>query len=176
MAVLGTVLGLGVLLMAVLAYHGLFSKVEVTEGEKGPLVFAYQDFVGDYKKTGPVFSRVNDVLNVAGIKPTLGIGHYLDNPSQVPQEQLRSKCGSVIDEKDVPLVSKLEGIKIGRMERKPSLLATMPVRSPLSYMLCPIKAYPALGAAAKKIGKKPMDAYEIYDMTQKQVFYVLRYE
>jgi len=166
-----------VLLVAMIAfgyYIGLFSTPKVTEQTMGEYIYAYEEFVGDYKKTAPVFENVNKILANLGVKSTRGIGVYFDNPKEVPTDKLRSNCGSIIEEQDYPKVDTIATtLKIGKLNSGQSIVVELPLKNVISYMVGPMKAYPALMKYAQAKNFKTTLAYEIYDMAAKKIYYVM---
>lgn len=175
-----TALCLGISVLVVigfLAYLGLFSSLPVMEKEMGPYTLVYDSFVGDYKDTGPVFERVHQALLKEGITAVDGIGIYHDDPAQVPADQRRSDCGSVLPEKDLGRVPELQQkYKIKVLEKKLSMVAVFPVKNTLSYMLGPMKGYKALADYAGAKGYRLAEPYEYYDMVEKKVCFVMPIE
>ncbi|OQY40703.1 MAG: hypothetical protein B6229_01035 [Spirochaetaceae bacterium 4572_7] len=66
----------------------------------------------------------------------MGIGIYLDDPSSVAVDELRSEGGVVIDEDDI---SKLDinrnNYKIKNLEKTDYAVITFPFKNKLSYMV-----------------------------------------
>jgi hypothetical protein len=167
----------GVIIIGVggyLGYLGAFSSPAVTESFTGPYTFAYEEFIGDYKESGPVFDRVYGALKSAGFNTTRGIGVYFDNPAEVPAHKLRSHCGVLIDRNDTARIPDLEKqFKIGRIGLRKSMVAEFPIRGSLSYMIGPMRAYPALAAYSKGKGYGIDVSYEVYDENSKRIYYIV---
>lgn len=170
----------GVLLIAVisiviyLAYLGMFSTYDPVEKEMGPYTFVYEDFTGPYKETGPIFQKVYDALKAEGIKTERGMGIYFDDPRKVAEDKLRSKCGSIIEDKDAEKFDKVKDkFKVLAVEKGSAVVVTFPIKSSMSYMLGPMKCYPILNKYVKEKGYKPVgNAYELYDMKKEVTYYV----
>src|SRR3989339_1202401 len=92
---------LAVILVAIfgfLYYMGMFSLITPAEKMMGPYTMVYEEFVGDYSKSGPVFEKVYKALVAEGVTTTRrGIGVYYDNPRDVPADKRRSDCGAIIE-------------------------------------------------------------------------------
>lgn len=162
----------GVIGVIVFGINGLFYKPSAVEKVMGPYHFAYEDFVGPYSKTYPVFNRVYKLLTDNNILNTIGIGIYHDDPSKVASEKLRSSCGSVISESDMDKAASL-GLKTGILEKKESIVVEFPVKSSLSYMLAPSKCYPVLAKYIEEKGYEMTAPYEIYDIPGKKMYVVM---
>ncbi|MBU0630724.1 MAG: GyrI-like domain-containing protein [Candidatus Margulisbacteria bacterium] len=169
---------LAVALVIWVYYMGLFNKLEVTEREVGPYTLVYEDYIGPYQNTGAVVQAVYDRLAKDGIKPTDGFGIYLDDPSKVKQEKLRSQVGCVINENNLPLFYKVsDTYKVINWKRGKVLATEFPIRNPLSYMFGPMKAYPELARYMKK--KKITEdqiglCMEYYDMASNKIIFMFQ--
>ena len=161
-----------------LAYMGLLGSLEVREEIQGPFTLAYEDFKGPYSQTGPVFQKVYDRLKKDGIETHRGIGIYFDDPHSVPESDLRSQCGSIIEADQMESFQKVaDSYSIRTLPEQNSLTVQLPIRNSLSYMFGPMKAYPALTEEARKRSlnlKSP--PYELYDMKEGVILYVLPIE
>jgi DNA gyrase inhibitor GyrI len=154
-----------------LHYMGIFTSINITERQIGPYTYAYEEFVGPYQNTVPVFVRVNNFLSAQNVTAGNGIGVYFDNPAQVPAYKLRSNCGAVIDETDTVKLSAvpLQQLKIGSIEQMNCAAAEFPIKNFLSYMFAPMKVYPAISKYMADKGYKPRESYEIYDVPDKKI-------
>ncbi len=154
-----------------LAYLGMFSTVAVAEKEMGPYTMVYESFVGPYAQSGQVFERLYKSLKADGIEAEDGIGIYYDDPRKVPANQLRSDCACVLTPEQVVKAQSLgTKYRFKTLERSPCLVAEFPIRNPMSYMIAPMKTYPALAEAAKAKGLATGAPYEYYTMKLKQMF------
>lgn len=151
---------------------GFFYTPQAKQGETGPYYYAYEDFTGSYSRTYPVFSRVYAKLNDAGIKNSIGIGIYYDDPETVPAEKLRSSCGSVIDKADEAKAA-AAGLKTGYIGRTKSVIVEFPVRINFAYMFAPRKIYPVLKKYLKENNIQNGAPYEIYDVANKKMMTVI---
>ncbi|MBI5699024.1 hypothetical protein HZC35_01775 [Candidatus Saganbacteria bacterium] len=160
-----------VALLGYLAYLGAFSSLKVAEMKMGPYVLVFEDYMGPYSGIGPVLNRVNASLKEVGIESSKGFGIYLDDPKLVKADKLRSKLGFIIEAKDQSQVGKR--YKVMKWPAQNCLTAELPIRSNLSYMIGPLKAYPAFAQYAKEKGIKTSQAMEIYDMPARKIFFIM---
>jgi hypothetical protein len=170
----GMLLALTLSAAGYLGYLGMFSSVTVTERQMGPYVFAYQDFIGPYSQTMRIFSDVDAMLAKEGVKAERGLGVYYDNPDLVPAQELRSRCGSVIEEKDsgkIPAVSKR--LSIGSFPKSDCVVAEFPIKTGLSFVVGPVKVYPLISKYMLAKGYKTGESYELYDMPNKKTYYIM---
>jgi hypothetical protein len=160
--------------IAFLAYMGLLFPLKAYEAEMGPYTIAYESFTGPYAKTGPVFARVYEALKAEKIATVRGLGIYYDDPATVAADKLRSDCGVVIEDSDLARFNRVRGkFQVKRLARMKSVVVEFPIRTPLSYMFGPMKAYPALMRYAQAKGYKMAGSYELYDEPQGKIFFVL---
>jgi len=163
-----------VLLLAFLTYMGIFSSPQAYESKMGPFTIIYESFTGPYAETGPVFNKVFEALKAEGIETTRGLGIYYDDPSKVPPDKLRSDCGIVIEEKDLAKFNQIKNkFKVKHLPQKDSVVIEFPIRNMLSYMIGPMKAYPALMKYAEEKGYQWGRSYELYDEDQGKIFFVM---
>jgi hypothetical protein len=155
-------------------YMGMFNGVKVSMRNVGPYTYVYESFIGPYKDTGKVFDRVYKELRADGVHTDSAIGIYYDDPNTVKASKLHSDCGCILEEKDLSrLPALLEKYKIKTVGAKMRLAAEFPYRNVLSYMIGPAKVYPVLMSEALKNGSKVVSVFEVYDMTEKKILYVI---
>jgi hypothetical protein len=163
-----------VALLGYLAYLGVFSALKVTEQKLGPYTLAYAEYMGPYSGSGPILTRVNNSLKQDGVECTKGFGIYFDDPKQVAADKLRSKLGCIIEAKDLAKFGKVSRkYKIMKWPARDCLVTEFPIRSDLSYMIGPMKAYPELNKALKAKGYKMSTVMELYDMPAKKILYIM---
>jgi hypothetical protein len=160
-----------------LIFMGFFKKIELAERITGPYTYVYRDFKGPYSKTKKVFDEVYDIVRAEGIEPTKGIGIYYDDPAKVPANELRSRCGSIIEGAALEKLPVLkEKLKTDKIPERQSLVVEFPIKNALSYMIGPMKAYPVLAKAAKEKNYTFTEAgIEIYDVPGKKIYYIFQF-
>ncbi|MDC0977623.1 GyrI-like domain-containing protein [bacterium] len=164
-----------VILLLYMSYLGMFRSVKVVEQATGPYTYVYQEFTGDYKLTGPIFGNIYQELKKAGIETSLGFGVYYDDPQTKPAEELRSDCGIVIAPEDAAKAAMItKNFKIGKLEVATRAVVVFPIKNKSSYMIGPMKAYPALIKYAKEMNYEEMVVgYELYDHANKKTVYMM---
>ena len=167
-----------VMFWGVLAYHGFFSSIEIVEKETGPYTFATKRFVGSYYKVGPTMKEVDSWLRENGVIATKGVGLFYDDPEKVAQEELRSDVGNVLENADEQILAKVrEKFTVKNIARQKALVIEFPIKSPLSYMLAPIKVYPMISKYWKDKGYPEMTdggfSIEIDDIDGKVTTYIM---
>ena len=163
-----------ILLVAWLAYMGIFGSVKVTEREMGPYTIVYDNYVGPYANTMKVFEKVYKAVKSVSVESVAGIGIYYDIPGKVASDKLRSSCGAVIDPKDIRKIYPLrKQFKVMALPKKMSMVAEFPIRNSLSFMIGPMKGYPAIMNYMKEKGYKMAMPYEYYDMKTNKILYVM---
>ena len=165
-----------ILIFLLMLYLGMFQKMKVTQKEMGPYIIAYEHFVGPYSKTFTAFNNVYNVLLENNIETQLGLGIYYDDPSKVPADQLRSDCGSVLEGEAIAKANLLKDkISIKEINKTNCIVTTFPIKNPMSYMVGPMKAYPALTKYAKENNVELGSlSYEVYDMPNKTIYFVFQ--
>jgi hypothetical protein len=159
-----------------LSFLGFFKKIKTAERMTGPYTYVYRDFKGPYSKTKKVFDEVYEIVRAEGIEPAKGIGVYYDDPAKVSANELRSRCGCIIEGpalKKLPVLK--EKLKTDKIPERKSLVVEFPVKNKISYMIGPLKAYPALAKAAQEKNYTFTEAgIEIYDVPAKKIYYIFQ--
>ena len=171
--ILIVLLGLALLGLLFFSYMGMFKTVKVTTKTVGPYTGVYEAHIGPYEQTSKTFDKVCATLKKAGIPKKRAIGVYYDNPQIVAKAKLHSDCGFIIDDKNLKAVKKLKNneLKVITFKKSESLIVSFPIRNSFSYMIGPMKAYPALMKTVRAKGYKTTNAFEIYDT--KAIYFVM---
>lgn len=172
---------LAIIIVSLLAFYwyiGGFASLEVKKSTAGGYLVAGLEFTGPYHKVGTTMEKADSTLRSLGIECTKGFGIYYDNPQETPKEELRSYVGNIIENADPAQIKKMEtaGLRVDSIANKDALIVEMNIRSSLSYMIGPMKAYPLLNEKLKSEGCVPSLAFEIYDVPAKKAFYVMHCE
>ncbi len=168
--------GLVVIITLFLAYMGVLFPPTVTEQEKGPYDYIYRSHKGDYSGVGRVFEDVESQIKAAGMKvPSQAIGIYYDDPRQVVASELRSDCGYVTETENI-VANLPDNLKRGHLDKRKSIVVSLPLRNSLSAMLGPMLSYPALSKYAEDRGYKATAVFELYDESTKKIDYVMQIE
>ncbi|TFH43296.1 MAG: hypothetical protein E4G96_01515, partial [Chrysiogenales bacterium] len=133
-------------LFGFIAYSGIFHTVTVSEKAIGPFTMVLKAHKGSYYGTGDVFKEVAKSLN-AFIDPEklLAVGIYYDDPAKVKAEELRSECGFILGRDDLTkIVSLRKSFIIKAFPKTTCMVGEFPIKTPLSYMIGPSRAYPKL--------------------------------
>ena len=89
-------------------------------------------------------TKVYEALSGAGITTITGAGVYYDDPAVVTGSELRSDVGAIIDAKDIGKLVANKDIKITTLTAGTKIVVEFPLKNSLSYMIGPMKAYPAI--------------------------------
>ena len=168
---------LALIVLVFLWYAGFFNKIVVNEREEGGYVVAGEEFTGAYAKVGPTMNKVDSLIRELGVECTRGFGIYYDDPKVTPKEECRSYVGNVIEEKDFEHLESIKalGLKMDSIQKTCALVIEFPVRSVLSYMVGPMKAYPALTEYSQEKSMIPVLLFELYDVPDKKAYYIMQY-
>jgi hypothetical protein len=155
------------------AYSGLFRSVEVSERSIGPFTMVLKAHRGSYYETQKIFKEVNDSLAKAiDTKKLKGVGIYYDDPAKVKKEDLRSECGYIVDERDLGKIIPLKnGLIIREFKETRCVTGEFPIKTFLSYVFGPSKAYPKLSRHLEEKKYTADYAIEIYDMQSRVITY-----
>lgn len=143
-------------LVAVYAWWGGFSPVEIREQSRGPYTYAYLEHTGDYAKLPKVQAQVLHELNKAGIEAGDAITVLYSNPDVVAKGARRARTGYLIP--------------AGARPAAPLLKAEIPHRPVLAthvraaILLAPSRAYQALDSYLQARNRGiVMPTVEIYE-------------
>ncbi len=142
----------------VLYYMGMFTQVRLQQFDAPEYRFAYLPHTGPYNEVKETFAQVEKFLDKAKIRYSSACALFLDDPSVVAKENLRSKVGYLVTKLDLlPTTVQSETIPGRRV-----ILATFngtPVVG--SY-----KAYSAMKEWSERNGYKlSLPSLEIYHST-----------
>lgn len=164
-------------IIGILAYHGFFSTPRVTEKEIGPYTVATKRFMGSYYKVGPTMTEVDNGLKEIGIKATKGVGLFWDDPAKVAENKLRSDVGNILENVDAETLNKIKAkYEIKEIGRIRAVVVEYSMKSMLSYMIAPMKVYPAISKYWNEKGyPKDLESFslEIYDLPGKTTLYIM---
>lgn len=174
---LKTVLFVLALLFVVSNYFGAFQTINVRTEFQGGEIIAYEALTGNYKQTAEVTDRIyHSLLDKDNIRTYKGIGIYYDDPSKVPENQLRFEAGCVLD--NIPTV-KIHGLetkyKIKTLPKGKYVVAEFPFKGMPSVLFGIKKVYPAMKKymeAEKITSSEP--SVEIYDVPGKKIIYRIK--
>lgn len=130
------------------------------------------------KEAGEFMTETEKKLKKLDITNNKGFGIYYDDPKKTTDEKCRSFVGGVIEIKDVNKITalKAKGFKIDSARTAPSVVAEFPIKSDLSYMIGPMKAYPAISKYMKEKGYEATLTLEIYDVPQKRILFISQHK
>lgn len=174
--ILGIVfLALLLLGVAILVHAGLFEPIVATPKETGPYTLVYQDHLGSYSQVKPAMDEVYSGLLEMGIETTRGAGVYYDNPQRVPVGKLRSRVGSILEEKDSAKIAQIKKtFKVQEIPQQHSIVVEFPIRNMLSYIIAPAKVYQEVNLIWQQQGYPQYEyAVEIYDVPNKTITFIM---
>lgn len=153
------------IISGLLAYYGMFSPLNVEEKTMGPFSLVYQRHTGEYSGIGPKIEEVRTFLEKElNIYCVRGFGIYLDNPSVTPVEKRRALCGCILDVDDKDIRARVaKRYSIRDIDEGSFVTAEFPSRGKLSYMLGPMKVYPAFEKYFKGKNIPGGPSMEIYE-------------
>lgn len=156
--ILGVVLILAIAVVVLLWYVGLFATPELALGEKGPYHYVYIDRTGPFTEIPLGYQQVDSLVKEQNIQVGISCGAYLDNPSQVAQENLRWRVGYIVGDS----VDTIEPLNFMTIAGREYLVASIKAHP----MVAPMKTYPAIHewlAANPYDAVEDEEAYELYN-------------
>lgn len=140
--------------VAIYAWWGGFSAVDIREGVRGPYTYAYLEHSGDYSKLPELAEEARALLK--GVAHGLPITVLYSNPDQVDVGQRRARTGYLVE----PGVTVRAPLQIDNLPERPVLIA----RVHAGPLLAPSRAYPALDRYLQARGEGiRMPTVEIYE-------------
>ena len=172
--ILSAVVVIVLLLTAVYAYYGGFSKIEIKEESQGGEVFVFEEAVGDYSQTPDITNKIYySLLNDFKIETTKGAGIFIDNPQNTDKNKLRSELGCLLDAPadSATMVKISEKFKIKALPEGKYLVTEFPFKGTMSVFVGIIKVYPAIMDYVEKNNYKQQPLTEIYDTPGEKTIY-----
>ncbi|KAF0134393.1 MAG: hypothetical protein FD145_618 [Candidatus Saganbacteria bacterium] len=165
---------IAVALVGMAFYMGLFSTLKISEIKTEPMTIVYEEFIGPYSETGKVFGNLYKTLKTEKIETSRGLGIYFSDPKTTPPEKQKSQCGAILGKEQLKMIPEIaKKHKIKTIPQMKALATELPIKNVLSYMIGPMKAYPALMKYAQEKGYKTALAMELYDMRKNVIIYLL---
>ena len=154
--ILGVVLVIAIAFVILLWYVGLFASPELAVAERGPYHYVYIDKTGPFAQVPLGQQEADSLVRQQNIEAGIACGMYLDDPSQVGQENLRWRVGFIVGDS----VKTMEPLKFMTIAGGEYLVASIKAHP----MVAPFKTYPAIHAW---LAENPYDAigaaYELYN-------------
>lgn len=162
-----------IIALTVLAYYGLFASVSIKEQEIGPYYLVYEKHIGPYKNTYKTMDSVYyRLFEEDKVETTRGFGIYYDKPGSVPDEQLRSIVGCILDGEGLNKIEELsKKYKIVEFPRSSGLVVVFPYKGVISVFLGIFRVYPKLEKFMAKGNYPHVPVMEIYDVPEKTIQY-----
>jgi hypothetical protein len=162
------------IILGFLYYSGFFSPVNIKEEVKGPHKLVYEEHTGPYRGIKEVNEKVFKSLRDDKIHTHRGFGIYYDNPKEVPEAELKSIGGCIVEIKDYSRIEELKDrYNTKNHPEKHSIVVEFPFTTPLSIMAGIMKVYPELENYLKSNGYKQAPVMEIYDIPAKKIEYII---
>lgn len=159
--ILAAIISFGIYLST---YLGAYKKVEITQGEQGPLKIVYIDHLGPYHKMNKDIEVVEKFFVQDGHPCGRTFGEYIDDPQVTEEARLRAKAGCIVEDypKNLP-----EDFKTGEFAAKKYVIAVF-TGSP---GIGPLKVYPRVNDYMKEHHLQQdgalIEIYEIHSITEK---------
>lgn len=164
----GVIFGLFIALMlGMYAYLGGFSSVVVERGEFGPAEIVYSTHLGPYKGIGESWTKFQKQWEAAGLTECDSLALYLDPPG-TPEANLRSilacRIDALPDAQKAAVKAKLRHFVVPKSK---AVVSSFPYKSGASFVLGPMKVYPAFKKVLEQEKLMPPLGIEIYGVMKK---------
>lgn len=175
------IMGLGVILLAAFFwgwYIGFFKRLKIKDSEEGGFIVVGLEYTGRYSNTGKLMLNVEEKIKTSKITSNVGFGIYYDDPQVIQEDKCRSFIGHILEEKDYDKIPELisVGLKVDRIPKMKAVSTEFPLRNKMSYMIGPMKAYPAISKYMLKKGYRTSESMEIYDLKNKKISYMMKHD
>jgi hypothetical protein len=156
-------------------YVGIFDQLKLSKTEMPEYLVAGISIKGSYQQIGPSFERVDSLLAIHNVSSQIRFGVYYNDPANTPEAELESFVGCVLKAQDFTRLDAIETkeIKLDKIPAGEALSVEMDIRSDLSYMIGPIRAYPVLEAAAERDSLDIALVYELYKLDEEKAQYTM---
>lgn len=172
---------LGVIIIAAFFwgwYIGFFKRLKIKDSEQGGFTVVGLKYTGRYSNTGKLMLNVEQKIKKLKIKSNKGFGIYYDNPQVTPEEKCRSFVGRILEEKDYAKIPELLsiGLKVDTIPRIKAVSSEFPLLNKMSFIMGPMKVYPAISKYMLEKGYKTSASMEIYDLKNKKISYIMQHD
>lgn len=137
--VVAVVLGVVVIVILIGGYNaGVFNRVELQQTTRGPYQIVYLSHTGPYHQIAEKIEQVSAMLHEKNVRTLSACGIFYDDPSTVPQDQLRSKGGFLVEGE----VTAATPFAIETVAPREVIVATVKAHPAVA----PFKTYPKMNA------------------------------
>lgn len=161
---------------AYVAWCGLFTPIQIREEQWNPVTCVYKTHTGPYRETAGIMDAVYEHLLSQGVKSSMGIGIYFDNPENVDKSKLRSAAGCVVPAGISDDVLKGSQYKKTTIPGGGYVVVDFPNRGTASVFIGIMRVYPKLNAYLSAKGIKNTAVIEIYDGSVELIHYLVPVE
>ncbi len=166
-----------ILVISISIFFGSFNIIKFNVEELGPFDVVFEDYIGDYKETGPVMDKIYYDLIEDEIETTKGFGLYYDDPAKVDASELRSKIGVILEPEHK---DKIEFIKTkynyNVLDVEKYVVTSFPYYNKMSIIMGIMKVYPKLAEYVSENDLQMNAVMEIYDIPNKRITYLMKYQ
>ncbi len=162
-------------------YMGMFKKISVKPIALAETYVVYMSYTGPYSKQNEVYKKLEAFAGKENSSE--GIGVYFDDPKTTPKEKTRALVGLIVTEEVynkfmLSAVKAPDDIKFAKLPEFAGFYAQFPYKNPMSFMVGPMKVYPAFYKYYIKEKIKFLDkmvTIEVYDAKLKYIKYYIPY-
>ncbi|MCB1172342.1 MAG: hypothetical protein KDK39_02195 [Leptospiraceae bacterium] len=144
-------IGLGVMLLIILLYMGVFQSIEIKTEKQPAMLLVCQPHTGPYSETMRSFDQLSAAIANTALNDANRAGIYYDNPDKVPAIRLRSAACVIAASAeqraamDQLVTAKSSPLALERLELPGQKYYTtsFPLRNDFSILLGVLRVYPA---------------------------------
>ena len=111
----GAVFAIMLLVFFLVRHLGIFRTVTFDEEVRGPYYVTFQEHTGSYYQISEVISKIEAQIKAKNLDCAKTFGEYLDDPSQVDEDRLRS-YGGCISENPYPAIPGLQSAEFAKQK------------------------------------------------------------
>lgn len=155
-------------------YYGGFNRIEVSQSFQGGETIIYEEMKGPYSQSGKVMDALyHELVEKENIRTVKGIGIYYDNPKNVPEEELRSEIGEILEGISEEKLRELKSRYLVRtLPRGKYIVVEFPFKGMPSIFTGIAKVYPAMATYMEDNNIPAQNpSHEIYDVPNNKIIY-----
>jgi hypothetical protein len=160
-------------------YLGYFKSVHIDEKMEGGYILVGQSYIGAYSDAGKNISKTRNKIFPFKLKSQREFGVYYNNPQREKDNNCHYFVGVILENtSDLEKISKLQaaGLFIDSIPKTHSLYAEFPFKSEFSYMVGPLKIYPAFNTYLSEHKYDTKYSIEIYNEKADKIIYLMPFD
>ncbi|MDA8771650.1 GyrI-like domain-containing protein [Flavobacteriales bacterium] len=164
--------GLVLVVWGLLMSQGLYSSIEIEQGEQGGFILLGMDHIGPYQEIGTAFEALRSKFPEGEFS-----GVYFDDPETVPADSLHSFAGMKVSAAEaIRQIGLDHSLRTFEIEQRPAHFVNWGHGDNMvGIIIGTMKAYPALTAACEETGWSGDSPLAYEDYSSEGIRYVMQY-